>query len=328
MNYSDGDKFYLQQKQIDSQTLRQNQDFVSCNHSFGMLLSSMESLLILSGYTIKPQFNYYNYFDNRNWKTKDQIKSQLYTDLMAYKISKLAYIQKYGKFDFPDFPSIEKIIIIILKWTELANDNELKNLCSEILELIYDQNPKPISYYQSRIEKSSFSNSETYPISQFELSNRVHDRLDKRDEKVIEELLQNQDAKFGLYMDEELPNTEYNNIIPKKEGPLLSQEELKIQKIMEQKINKNFLDLKNGLENYFNKIPSNKELEGLFEVFQNDLKNYYQKYNQIDFLFNSYNIDSIKNQFESYCEKSYNEEKKIKEFLNKIFNFIYMFKNL
>lgn len=327
MNYSDKQGFYLQQKQIDAQLLRQKQDFISCNHSFGMLLSSMESLLILSGYDIKPKFDHYNYFENRNWKTKGQIKSQLYTDLMAYKISKLAYIQKYGKFDLPDFPPIENIIETIIKWTEVANDNELKNLCGEILDLIYEQNPKPLAYYQGRIEKNSISNSGTEPISQFELSNRIHDRLDKRDEKVKEELLRNPNAKFGLHMNEELPNTEYNNIIPKKSGIHLSKEELKIQKMMEQKINKNFLDLKIGIENYFNQIPSNIDLVASFGAIQNDLRNYHQKYNQIDFLFNSYNIDSIKNEFEFYCKNCSKEEIKIKEFLNKIINFIYSFKN-
>ena len=85
-----------------------------------MLLSSMESLFIKSGYKISVLLCHYNYFNDITWKTKEEIRAQLYTDLMAYKIQKLAYIQKYKKFDYPHYPPIDKIIEIIIKWKKIA----------------------------------------------------------------------------------------------------------------------------------------------------------------------------------------------------------------
>ena len=115
-----------------------------------MLLSSMESLLIKSGYGIKALFGHYNHFNDLSWKTKEEIRAQLNLDLMAYKIQKKAYKQKYKKFDFPDYPPIEEIIKIIEKWKQESKEKELQKLCDEILDLIKDENEKPISFYQVR----------------------------------------------------------------------------------------------------------------------------------------------------------------------------------
>ena len=96
--------------------------FRHCNNSFGMPLSSMESLFIKTGYNITILFGHYNHFNDVTWKIKEQIRDQLYTDLMAYKNTKIAYSQKYGKFDFPD----EEIIKIIQKWKIIAKDKQEK----------------------------------------------------------------------------------------------------------------------------------------------------------------------------------------------------------
>ena len=146
------DENSLLQKQDYSQIQKQKEDFIHCINSFGMLLSSMESLFLKSGYNIKISFGHYNHFNDTFWKTKEEIKSQIYTDLMAYKIQKIAYTKKYGKFDYPDEPPIEEIIKIVQKWKSLANNRQEENLCNEILDLINDTNQKPISYYQSRVE--------------------------------------------------------------------------------------------------------------------------------------------------------------------------------
>ena len=43
---------YQTQAQLNSQLVKQKQDFVSCNNTFGILLSTMESFLIISGYKL------------------------------------------------------------------------------------------------------------------------------------------------------------------------------------------------------------------------------------------------------------------------------------
>ena len=95
--------------QSNLQLLRQKEDFVSCNNTFGMLLSTMESFFIKSGYKLSVLFGHYNYFNDVTWKSKQDIKNQLYTNLMAYKISKMAYVKNYGKFDYPDFRLYKKL---------------------------------------------------------------------------------------------------------------------------------------------------------------------------------------------------------------------------
>ena len=140
------------QKQDYSQLQRKKQDQVHCNNSFGMLLSSMESLLIKSGHKIPVLFGHYNHFNDISWKTEEEIRTQLYTDLVAFKIQKMACAKKYHKFDFPDYPPIEEVIKIVKKWRDSTVNKDEKSLCNEILDLIRDSNQKPISYYQDRVE--------------------------------------------------------------------------------------------------------------------------------------------------------------------------------
>ena len=52
------------QAQSNLQLLRQKEDFVSCNNTFGMLLSTMESFFIKSGYKLSVLFGNYNYFND------------------------------------------------------------------------------------------------------------------------------------------------------------------------------------------------------------------------------------------------------------------------
>ncbi len=59
-----------------------------------------------------------------------------------------------------------------MSWIEITNDNELKNLYEEIIYIIYEQNGKPLTYYQkNKIEKSPISIG-TEPISYLELSKK------------------------------------------------------------------------------------------------------------------------------------------------------------
>ena len=66
---------------------------------------------------------------------------------MAYKIQKLAYKQKYGKFDCLDFPPIQEVIAIVEQWKKMAKEKEESD---EILDLINDKNERPILYILSR----------------------------------------------------------------------------------------------------------------------------------------------------------------------------------
>lgn len=96
MSYNNRAQIQNQKQSQDySQLQRQKQDLVHCNNSFGKLLFSMEILLIKSGYNFKEFFGYYNHFNNASRKTKEKIRVQINLDLMANKIQKIAYNQKY-----------------------------------------------------------------------------------------------------------------------------------------------------------------------------------------------------------------------------------------
>jgi hypothetical protein len=152
----------------------------------------MESFLIKSGYNISVLFGHYNYFNDISWKTKDEIISQLYTDLMAFKIQKMAYSQKYHKFDFQDYP----VIKIVKKWRDSTVNKDEKSLCNEILDLIRDSNQKPISYYQDRVE-SCHSSSRVDVQKSLKLSNLIHDQIDMRNEEIKNEIERNPYTRYG-----------------------------------------------------------------------------------------------------------------------------------
>lgn len=314
------------QMQDNLQLLRQKQDMVSCNNCFGMLLSSMESLFIKNGYKIPMKFDHYNYFDNRKWKTKEQIKSQLYTDLMGYKLSKMAYVQKYGKFDYPDNPPIKKIIDIIFKWEEMTKDPEEKKLCEEILDLILDKNQKSLSYYQTRIEKSSKTSVKADPIKQFQLSNKIHAKLDKRDEKVKKKLKKNPKAKFGLKMEEEEEEGEEEESEKDELSRSMncsSENEVEINnelKKQQKKITTKMKDLLNLSRKLSNGKKEAKDIEESLENTEKIISDYYNANKDIKFLFKQINKDNVVKEMNRYISsfKSQQEKKKIFERIKKL----------
>ena len=129
----------------------------------------------------------------------------------------MAYTQKYHKFDFPDNPPIKEIIKMIEKWKKIAKNKDEQKLCDEILDLINDTNTKPISYYQNRVE-SCPNSSRADPIESVKLSNKIHNKIDKRNEEINKAIEKNPNAKFGLVIGEEPGKSEYSKItkVPKK----------------------------------------------------------------------------------------------------------------
>lgn len=278
---------YQTQIQENAQLLRQKEDQVNCNNSFGMLLSSMESLFKKSNYDITILFGHYNHFNDISWKTKQQIKEQIYTDLMAYKISKMAYIKKYDKFDYPDYPPIEEIIEIIKKWKNICKDSEEKQLCQEILDLISDKNQKPLSYYQNRIENTK-SYSRADPVEQFYFSNQIHNQIDKRNYNIKQKLEENPYTQFGLHIGEEPGKSEFSHLqIPK------SYDSSDITKLsLEEKIKEQIKKLFNALDEYINKKKYNlkETVEIYIQMVNNHLNEYISKYKDIRFVYEKTNI--------------------------------------
>ena len=266
--------------QSNLQLLRQKEDFVSCNNTFGMLLSTMESFFIKSGYKLSVLFGNYNYFDNVSWKSKQDIKNQLYTNLMAYKISKMTYVKKYGKFDYPDFPPIQKIIEIINQWKKISKDPEEKKLCDEILDLINDANQKPLSYYQNRIE-NTYKSSRSDPIQQFQFSNQIHNQIDKRNANIEYQLEQNPNAQFGLTLGGQPGKGEFSHI--------KTPNSIKNKDYHQQQLEK---DIITQVESLFNclevRLP---QFEQHYKSLETLLNEYFKKYHNIDFVFQRYNID-------------------------------------
>ena len=282
---------YQAQAQLNSQLVKQKQDFVSCNNTFGMLLSTMESFFIKSGYKLSVLFGNYNYFDNVSWKSKQDIKNQLYTNLMAYKMSKMAYIKKYGKFDYPDFPPIEKIIEIINQWKNLSKTPEETKLCDEILELINDGNQKPLSYYQNRIQNTHKS-SHSDPIQQFQFSNKIQNQIDKRDEGIMHQLEQNPNTQYGLTLGGQPGRGEFSNIAI----PNTANNKGKYQLNLEDEIIEQVYSLFNAFEAKAPQFEQHKKILG------EKLDEYFKKYQNIDFVFQKFNIDEKLQQIESQAK--------------------------
>lgn len=69
----------------------------------------------------------------------------------------------------------------------MLNNGEIyeQSLCDEILDLINDKNHKPISYYQGRVENVQ-SSSKAAPVESVKLSNQIHEKIDKINEKINE----------------------------------------------------------------------------------------------------------------------------------------------
>ena len=245
----------------------------------------MESLLIKSGHKIPVLFGHYNHFNDISWKTEEEIRTQLYTDLMAYKIQKKAYNQKYHKFDFPDYPPIEKIIQIIKDWKSITNNKQDQDLCDEILDLINDSNQKSIYFYQGRVESYSTS-SHADPQQLFKLSNLIHDQIDKRNDEINKEIEVNPNTKFGLIIGENYGTSEFShlktNIDMKNKDPNINS--------LENEIVKNVKELFEKIEKYYSDSNNHNlynELENSYNNVRNYLEVYYNIVGNIKFL-NSY----------------------------------------
>ena len=290
------------QKQDYSQLQKQKQDLVHCNNSFGMLLSSMESLFIKSGYKISILFGHYNHFNDISWKTKEEIRAQLYTDLLAYKIQKIAYTQKYHKFDYPDSPPISKIIDIISQWKKISKNKDEQKLCDEILDLISDSNQKPISYYQGRVEATT-SISKCDAVEQVTLSNKIHDKIDKRNEEINKKIKDNPEAKFGLIIGEKPGKSEFSDI--KKGSKAIKKDDKLIKK--ENIIEKNVTDLFKSVDKYFkDKNKYENEIKEKIDKSLENIEEYYKEKKDIDFLFTKIHkeetITNLKEQIKTFEE--------------------------
>lgn len=289
---------YQMQMLENTQLLRQKEDQVNCNNSFGMLLSSMESLFKKNNNNITILFGHYNHFNDISWKTKQQIKEQIYTDLMAYKISKMAYMKKYGKFDYPDYPPIEEIIEIVNKWRNTCRDPEEKQLCQEILDLISNENRKPISYYQNRVE-NIVSYSRADPVEQFYLSNQIHNQIDKRNYDIKQKLEENPYTQFGLHMGERPGKSEFSHLqIPKSFNSSDN-----AQLCLEENIKELIKTLFDTLEQYLNNTKNFYLKDIVIENIKNidkKLDEYLSKCNNIKFVYEKTEIKEYFKKIEKY----------------------------
>ena len=265
-----------QDQALDYTQLQQKkQDLVHCNNSFGMLLSSMESYLIKSNYNMSVLFGYYNHFNDISWKTKEEIKAQLYIDLMGYKIQKSAYFKKYGEIYQPDYPPISDICKIVKQWKQKAGKREEKELCEEILDLINDKNNKPLSYYQEMVENmDSPSNSD--PVKSLKMSNQIHDIMDNRDAKIRNEIQKNPNAKFGLQIGKQPGTSEFSNLPKDLDRKKIDQ--------MQKSLEDNIINQMNIIIQIIDKYTKTQRLEVNslninIKNAQKVIEEYYQKYN-------------------------------------------------
>ena len=299
-----------------AQLQQQKQDIVHCNNSFGMLLSSMESYLIKSKYNISVLFGYYNHFNDISWKTKEEIKSQLYVDLMGYKMQKSAYFKKYHEAYQPDFPPISEICKIIKKWKELAGKKEEKKLCDEILDLINDTNEKNLSYYEKIVEDIDSSSSQTDPIKSLQMSNQIHNIMDKRDEEIRNKLEKNQNAKFGLEIGKQSGNSEFSNL--QKDIDIKNKDQK--QKLFEDKISNQMQIILGIIKNVSKSINlDDNNLDSNIKKADELIEEYYTKYQNSKFLFENFNIKDIINEINSIIQ-NYTVLENAKAFFEKIKN--------
>ena len=301
------------QSQDFSQLQKQKQDLVHCNNSFGMLLSSMESLLIKSGYGIKALFGHYNHFNDLSWKTREEIKAQLNLDLMAYKIQKMTYKQKYKKFDFPDYPPIEEIIKIIEKWKQESKEKELQKLCDDILDLIKDENEKPISFYQARVEKTK-TTTRADPVENVQMANKIHNIMDKRNEEVNKKVEDNKNAKFGLIMGGDYEKSEFSGLKKDDKKKKKNKENKKGQEKLkkeEKKITKKVEELLESISDYVKeKKNTEKTIQKDTEEIDESLEKYFKENDDIDFLFEQIHKEETIKKLDKYI-KSFEDSIKL-----------------
>lgn len=290
MSYHYRDKNKIQAQTLDyAQLQQQKQDLVHCNNSFGMLLSSLESYLIKCNYDLSVMFGYYNHFNDISWKSKNEIKAQLYLDLLGYKIQKSAYFNKYQQVHQPDFPPISEISKIVKKWKKKAEKEEEKKLCDEIIDLIEDKNIKPVSYYHQLVESINCP-SHSDPIKSLTMANKIHDIMDKRDAQISNVIQMNPNAKFGLEIGKQPGTSEFSNL--PKNLDITSKDPQ--QKIMEDNIINQMNIILKILQNYSNngRLESNSLMKNINNA-EKSLDEYYGKYKNLNFIFLKFNIDSI-----------------------------------
>jgi hypothetical protein len=329
-NYYNGNSYgnnYAQSQMQDySQLQKQKQDLVHCNNSFGMLLSSMESLFIKSNYNISVLFGHYNHFNDISWKTRDQIKSQVYTDLMAYKIQKLAYKQKYGKFDYPDFPPIQEVIAIVEQWKKMAKEKEEKNLCDEILDLINDKNERPISYYQGRVQNTRSYN-RADPVQSFQFSNKIHDQIDARNESINNDLYKDPNTKYGLEIGKKPGTSEFSSLRRSIDTIPKDQKQAKDENDIVAKVNDLISKYQEYMRSYsYLNINEGKECDKLLDNINSKITKYVAKYQNLDFLRDKIHVDNEIKRVKDFSKYLSHDPKK-NELLNKLLSLFLYIKN-
>lgn len=283
------------QIQVNKELQQQKQDLEHCNNSFGMLLSSLESFFIKSGYNIRVLFGYYNHFNDISWKSLDEIKSQLYVDLMLYKMQKQAFLKKYRVVYLPDYPPIKDIINVIEEWKGMAKNKEEKKICDELLDLINDKNIKPMSYYYNKIEKIKPS-SQVDPTKGIIMSNKIHNIMDKRAEEINEKILNNPDEKFGLKMGKELNSSEFSHLGNDIHMATKSLEQINFENEIRTKIK----DLDSIIKNY----EDNKKLN--FKTIYDNIsfvKESLKQNKDFEFLFQVINMDNFLKRLRKLIDK-------------------------
>jgi hypothetical protein len=273
----------------------------------------METLLIKSGYNLKELFGYYNHFDNSSWKTKEEIRAQINLDLMAYKIQKLAYKQKYKKFDYPDSPPIKDIIAMIEKWKASAKEKDLQKLCDDILDLIKDENEKPISFYQARVENMK-TTIRADPVQNVQMANKIHNIMDKRNEEVNKKVEDNKNAKFGLIMGGDYEKSEFSGLKKDDKKKKKNKENKKGQEKLkkeEKKITKKVEELLESISDYVKeKKNTEKTIQKDTEEIDESLEKYFKENDDIDFLFEQIHKEETIKKLDKYI-KSFEDSIKL-----------------
>lgn len=303
-NWINNTGYSQSQMYVDLQKQSQAQDKVHCNSSFGMLLSSMESLFIKSNYNIPSLFGHYDHFNDISNKSKEQIMSQINVDLMAYKIPKMAFSQKYRKEYVPDYPPISKIIEIVENWSQMAKKKTEKHLCKEILDLIKNENEKPLSYYQNNVHNSnSFSRAD--PTKALKMSSQIHDRIDRRNQEINKRVEENPNAKFGIEIGGQPGNSEFSHLNPNLDYRNVPNDAGK-KKVVDcvVKLFEKVTDCQN------NKINVD-ELHSFYKQVENVLNEYYSKNRNLNVLFEEIKLVNYLDLLRQYSNSFFGDSRKI-----------------
>lgn len=296
------------QIQANKKLLLQKQDQASAANSLGMLLSSMESLLLKKGYISECLFGNYDIYNAIKWKKVDDLKAQLKTHILGFKISKQSYEQKHGHFDFPDNPPISQIISIIEQWRTKTRDPEEKELCKEIIEIIRGTDSKPISYYQNQISNGS-NYAPMDPNLALNMSNFAHNIIDQRNANIEREFSINPNMKINLVMNGTPGQNEYYNRYYNEVQSVNNPNKMKKQqetKLINQL--KEVFDMINICSRDNNYIS---ETQARVENFHKDLNEYFTIYSNIDFIFTKFHINNEKENLAQILNRTRNEELKI-----------------